>query len=132
MSIITHDELKALQSQRDKTRASLELARAEQRDANKKVNDLHSKLTSLERRIKDLTYKAAEVGEIVVTEHAFLRYFERVLGMDLEEIRKKIVTPEIELQIKTLKSGVFPGEGYRLRVKDGAVVTLLTNIGEGV
>jgi predicted nucleic acid-binding Zn-ribbon protein len=119
-------ELKSLQTQKDKAKAELEAAKEEQRDSGRRVNDLTDKLRSIEDRIKKLSEKAAENGEVIVSEHAFLRYFERVLGYDLEDIRKKILNPTAEAAIKQFKSGVFPGQGFKLRVRNNKVVTLLT------
>ncbi len=121
-NIARTQELKSLQSQRDKIRGELEQAKTEQKDWSKKVNDLIDKLNFLDKKIATFAQK-----DVVVSEHAYLRYFTRVLGFDLEEIKMKILTPTAETAIREFLSGVFPnGDGVRLKVKDGVVVTILT------
>ena len=62
-----------------------------------------------------------------VSEHAIVRYFERVLGFDIETIQDEILTPEILTMMETLgKNGTYPlGEEFRIKVKDNTVVTIL-------
>lgn len=72
----------------------------------------------------------------IVTEHALLRFFERVLGYDLEEVKKLILTPEVKELVVEYGSGCYPtqvGEmnftlnptnTFSVRVVDNSVVTL--------
>lgn len=121
----TH-ELKALHTQKEKARAELEVLKTEQREHNRKVNELQEKIKGFDAKIKQLSEKAVKKGEIVVSEHAYLRYFTRVLGFDLEQIKKEIVSPASEAAILNFRNGTFPGSGFKIKVKDNTVVTLLT------
>lgn len=61
-----------------------------------------------------------------VTDHAVLRYLERVHGVDVESVRRAILTPENKALIKRLKNGKFPlGHGLIAVVKDEVVVTIV-------
>lgn len=120
-------ELKALQTQREKALAELNAAKDEQKDTSKKVNDLLIKVKTLEGRIRGISEKAEANGDIVISEHAYLRYFTRVLGFDLEEVKKEMISPLAEAAIKQFKSGLFPGNGFKLKVKDNKVITLITD-----
>lgn len=66
--------------------------------------------------------------EIRVTDHAILRYLERVKGVDLEKVRKELMPYDVEKQIKMIGfSGIYPvDKSHKLRVKDRTVVTVLT------
>lgn len=125
MSVQTHAELKGLQTQRDKLAGELKAAIQESENAKRLVGDLRQRLQAVESKIKALNEECQNKGEIVVTEHAYLRYFERVLGFDLDQVKKEIVTPELEGLIKNFKTGVFPGKGFSLRVKNGTITTLV-------
>ncbi len=61
-----------------------------------------------------------------ITDHAVLRYLERVRGMDIEAIRAEILTDErrkaIELGASAIK---VPEHNFALKVRGGAVVTCL-------
>jgi hypothetical protein len=73
--------------------------------------------------------ESLQLAEPVVTDHALVRYFERVLGFDIAEIKAKILTPEVVQWIDTIPTGKFPVRGteMRLRVVGRVVVTLWTS-----
>ena len=49
------------------------------------------------------------------------------MKFDIEEIKKKILPDEQENQIKILGSGTFATETHRLKVRNGVVITILTD-----
>lgn len=62
---------------------------------------------------------------LIVTEHALLKYIERFMDIDLEKIKKQIADKQIEDQAKTLGNGKYPTkDGLTLVVKNMTVVTL--------
>lgn len=64
--------------------------------------------------------------EPTVTEHAIIRYLERVMGLDLDNIRNEILSPEVATQIKALGGGKYPiGDGHKAVVKGMAVVSIV-------
>ena len=66
--------------------------------------------------------------EPVVSEHAILRYLERVEGVDIEAIKQKILSPKVREYIDTLVSGNFPLEENNkimIRVKNRVVVSVV-------
>jgi hypothetical protein len=68
-------------------------------------------------------------NEIVVSEHAVLRYLERVQGIGLDEIRKKILTSSVVDLIDKLEAGngQYPVKegGFSIRLKDNVIVTII-------
>jgi len=78
--------------------------------------------------IDELTEKIKRIecnGQIHVSEHAIIRYFERVKGFDMEQIEKEILSaPIIDLIEKLGGSGSYPGEGYSVVMKDFTVITI--------
>lgn len=79
------------------------------------------------RLIRDDKKRLKKREEVIVSEHALLRYCERVLGIDLEEIKHKLLPESTIDQIKTLKSGIFPSKDLKLVVKNKIVVTITTH-----
>lgn len=122
----TQVELKGLQTRRETLRVQLNQAIEDEKEAGRIVRDIRGRLASVEEQIRRLSEESAGV---VVTEHALLRYVERVLGVDLEEIKKKILPPATEAAVKRFKGGTFPVEGtdFKVRAKNGAIVTILTD-----
>lgn len=79
------------------------------------------KVVDIGKRIESLT-----VREVVVSEHAMLRYCERVYGFNLDEIKAAILTPSVAASIKTFGDGKFPsGTGFTVVVKNRVVVSLM-------
>lgn len=85
----------------------------------RKYNGLKQERISLINKIDDM-----KKGELKVTEHAMLRYFERVLGFNLEEIEEKIVSGISETQ-KELGNGTYPSGLFKVVVKENTVVTII-------
>lgn len=121
----TEVELKALQSRRDKLRGELNQAVLEQKDLSAKIRDTEGRLKSVEDQIRKFSQKQESV---VISEHAILRYLERVAGIDRESVRAAILPPKTEEAIKKFVSGTFPvdGQKFSVKVKNGTVVTVIT------
>ncbi len=127
-NVSTSTTLKRLQSQKAEAEAEVALASEEQRRATQKYQSARSRVQSIERQIRELTEQTAVP---VVSEHAQLRFFERVLGYNLDEIKRHMLSDKALAAIRVIRSGVVPGtyEGrqFRLRVKDRVVTTLITD-----
>lgn len=63
---------------------------------------------------------------IDVTEHAFLRFFERVLGYNLDEVSKWIVPDSLMDRINQYGDGVYSTDKYKIVVKNGKILTILS------
>jgi hypothetical protein len=87
----------------------------------KEIEDIEKKIISIEKQIQDYNNQG-----IVVTEHAVLRYIERVLGIDTIEIRKKILDEKSKEDILTLGNCLYPRDGYKIRVQNKRVLTVIT------
>jgi hypothetical protein len=60
-----------------------------------------------------------------VSEHAIVRYFERVLGSDIGLIEKKILTDEVVALVEKLGgTGTFNCDGFSVVIKNYTVVTI--------
>lgn len=63
-----------------------------------------------------------------VSEHAFVRYFERVVGFDLQEISDYILSPNNLSLIAQLGDGTYPlNETHKFVIKQNTVTTILPN-----
>lgn len=116
----TSNELKSLQVRQNMLnnevvelrRKSMALAqeiavkRAEMEEINTRMSDMHKK-------------------DIVVTEHAILRYVERVMGIDTEAIKARILSPENRRAIGFAGSCKIKSDGLTFVVKNRAVVSVI-------
>lgn len=67
--------------------------------------------------------------DIDVSDHAVVRYLERVQGWDIEALKATIVPPEIRALAEKMGNGAYPVAGgkYKVRVQGGVVVTVITD-----
>lgn len=66
--------------------------------------------------------------KLPLTDHALVRYMERILNINPEDVHKKIVTPQLVQYHTTLGDGTFPigVSNIRAVIKNGIIVTILT------
>ena len=119
-----HTELKHLLRRKEGIEQSVKLLKEQQQDISDR---LHKDKIILNKINQDIDRIKGHGGKLVVSEHAILRYFERVLKFDIEEIKKKILPEEQENQIKVLGSGTFVTDTHRLKVRNGVVITILSD-----
>lgn len=83
-------------------------------------------LTAAKERLRQLHEALLGEGrELEISEHAVLRYAERVLGLDQDEVRAKIVACVAPF-VRALGDGKYPvGNGCVAVVHNGAVVSVV-------
>jgi len=114
--------LKQLQSQDKKIEAEEEALKAE---VAAKQRELSLKRAERER-LKEKMVGLDGNGKIKVSEHALVRYFERVKGYNLAEIEKEIVSEEILRMVETLGgTGKYPNKDYSVVMKNFTVTTII-------
>ena len=98
---------------------------------------LESSISELERSLADLKAEFGAVRQTLaarlrpspeprISEHALLRFIERVYGVDVDAVRASIMTPGI---VSALKSGVtgITVQGVKMVCKEGVIVTVVTD-----
>lgn len=78
-------------------------------------------------KMKEELKELEDCPELKVSEHAILRYFERVKGYDIKAIENEILSSEIMNMTKTLgDTGKFPHkEGFTVVMAKGTVTTII-------
>lgn len=64
--------------------------------------------------------------EIRISDHALLRYLERVRGIDLEELRQEVIGQLNEDAYETLGEAVIPAKNHPVKfvVKNRTIITI--------
>lgn len=116
-------ELKGLQSQLSSKRGDLAAAKASMTTAQRLVSTLERDINGLEARIAELG-KSQSSDSIIVTEHAILRYLERVYEIDIEAVKSEIVA-DSHSAIAFMGSGELKRPaGFTLVIKNNSIVTI--------
>ena len=77
------------------------------------------KVRSLKSRMEKIKEK-----EIIVSEHAVLRFMERAMALDITQIENKILSNNCNA-MRAMGNGKYPiGEGLKAVVRNGIVVTV--------
>ena len=98
------------------------------------ISQLSKQQTIKEKEISDLKTKIADShvtglieGQYQITDHALVRYFERVQGVDIGKIKREIFTDDVVELIQTFGSGKIIKDGFLIVVKDKVIITIAPN-----
>lgn len=120
MSVKDSQKLKGFQSRKAKLEVEIDELKEQQRGIQSKLSKAQNQLNGILGDIEALKDK-----DIVISEHAILRYIERAMGLDLEQIKASILTDANKAAIKRLGNCKFPiGEGLKAVVKDNCIVSI--------
>lgn len=86
--------------------------------------DIHHKKQALRASNKRIEQIKGEC-DIIITNHALLRYSERVLNIDFEEVRKAILSDEVLRLYKELGNGKYPNGTYHVVIENNFVKTVI-------
>lgn len=123
MSIVLAQELKGLQSRLEKAKGDQGTIRQAVSIAQKQLAAANKEVIQLEQQIRNLQEQASNP---IVTEHAMLRWLERIEGRSLEDLCETILDPATVSQIKFAGGNcvIQKANGPRLIVKNNAIVTV--------
>lgn len=103
-----------------RVKAERETLLAQRKELDRKFSLNSKTIRELEAKIESM-----KVRDLTVSEHAFLRFFERVLGYDLRQIEVQMVSPSIKELYAKLGDGEYPGNGFKVRIRNGTVITVI-------
>jgi len=88
-----------------------------------KAADITTEIVEVKKQIEEENRYAQK---LIVTEHALLRYLQRVLDLDMNAVVDSIANKELfELVKENGGSGTFHDKGYELRISDYKIVTII-------
>lgn len=122
MAIKEKEELKKLQSLLTKQKSEVEMIEREKELVEERLDIATKRLNEMKKELNELKKNK----KMIVSEHAILRYLERILGLDLKVIENEILTDDVVKQYKVLGNGKYPmGNGYKAVIKDNVVLTIV-------
>ena len=116
-------KMKHLQTMISKSRLNCTQLKEESRVLQSKLDKEKNLLKKYEAEMSQLTRLD---DSLIVSEHAIVRYLQRIYKLDLEDIINEIASPQLFTQVKEFGNGVYScEESFRAKVVDGVVVTIL-------
>jgi len=108
-------ELKGLISDADNLQSELKALQDKRKQKLDAISDIRAQI-----------HKLNEKDGLKVSDHAIVRYFERVKGFDMAEIQGEILSEEVLVMVEKLGgNGSFPNKDYSVVMKNNVVVTII-------
>jgi hypothetical protein len=116
-------DIKTLRYKLRQEKIKLQSLNMESQGLNRKRSLKENEVKEIEKEIENLKNG---IVEIPITEHALIRYFERVIDFDLEEIKEKILNDKIKKEYIQNGDGKYYNDEMNCLVviKEDKIVTL--------
>ena len=116
-AIKNSQSLKQLSSRKVKLEVDIGELQIDKKEISNKLAKALARLAALEIEIDNIVNT-----EPMVTEHALIRFLERVMQVDLDLVRNKILTKRLLSQIMALGSGKYEIQGGHFAIVKGKSV----------
>ena len=121
--MIQERKIKGLSSQIKKLTGDSEALKIE---ISNKQKERSNKIKTIKELQKQIDF-FKQNKKPTVSEHAIVRYFERIKGFDISEIEKEILSEEVLKLVETLGGkGTYPNKDFRV-IMNNFTVTTITN-----
>jgi len=79
-----------------------------------------------QNKANDVRVEELKKSELIVTDHALIRYLERKKNFDTAKVRAEILTPQVRATIQQLGSGIMkvPGTKIKLVFDNYSIITI--------
>lgn len=116
-------EIKKLHSQLNILLEKHEVLNIDVKNKQRELVNIFREITKL----KEMIQKIENTKTLKVSEHAIVRYFERIKGFNIEEIEKEIMSESVVSLIKKLdgNNGTYPNGSFSIILKNNTVVTVI-------
>lgn len=119
--IVNQHELKGLQVQLHQAEALVTTSELETKACQKREVEARIQVKNLKARILQIEQSTAEP---IVSEHAMLRYLQRVKGVDLEALTAEIMDETTAKHIKFARNGKLKRASHSLIFRNNTIVTV--------
>lgn len=120
-TLLRPQSLKQLQSRKVRLEVDLNELSKDLKTLNDKHRKTANQLSSVRKEIGQL-----QDTDVIVSEHAILRYLERSKGLDMELVKNEILSESTKLLIYKMGNGKYPiGHGLKACVKNNTIVSIV-------
>jgi len=112
--------VKAMESHRNNIMAERQVLIFKKEGIDQQLQLCNKQLNEVEKHIRLHKKK-----QLTVSDHAIIRYQERIEVIDPALVADKILTPQLRNMVETLGNGVFPVDDFRVVVQDNTVITVI-------
>lgn len=117
---------KKLKSQLSEIKSELSALNSELNIKQKEIWNKKESISKLESKIKSLEDNSKK--DLTISEHAILRYLERVIGLDLKKIENEIITNDMKGMSKKFSGNLtYSKDNINYIIKDNVILTIHKN-----
>jgi chromosome segregation ATPase len=94
---------------------------------NLQLQNIHLDITTKQQQIQKYQEELKKLktsNDIIISEHAILRYIERVMKIDMVKLHSEIISKDFQNTLKNLGNGTYPYKNHLIKVVDNVVVTV--------
>ncbi len=123
MGVKQRTEHKRLTVLLEKLEGEMEALKMQKISISQEIQAKNTQVIKVKNELKKLNKKS---DNLIVSEHAILRYLERVKKIDLELLCGEILTKEVIENHQQLGDGKYPiNNEYKVIIKDNVVLTVI-------
>lgn len=123
MGMKQRTEHKRLMVLLEKLEGEMEVLKIQKNSIGQEIQSKNSQIMKVKSELKKLNKKE---DNLIISEHAILRYLERVKKVDLELLCDEILTKEVIEAYKQLGNGKYPiSKQYKVVIKDNVILTVI-------
>ena len=115
-------KIKNLQVMITKIKLEIEDLKTQQRSIGESMNKKLSMMQKYEEELQSIKERAKD---LILSEHAILRYLERVYKLDTNKLYEEIVTQELKHNYARLGNGSYSVQDCMVKIVDNVIVTVL-------
>ncbi|GEM_PF-3178609 len=91
-------------------------------DKQKEYNEKRKILDKVKKRLNSMNPE----GRPKISDHAIVRYMERIKGVNISEVENEILTPNVLALIEKLgPNGTYPNENFSVILQNNVAVTVV-------
>lgn len=122
MSMYSKEKLKQLNSLKRKCEAEVNVLKIDSDNIKNEIKQKEKYLAGINKQIKEINSKS----DLIISEHAIIRYLERVLDIDINKLESELIPDKVRKQIAILGNGTYSiGDSHKIVVKDNTIITVI-------
>ncbi len=123
MSVKSMTELKKLSTLQSKLQGEMEVLKNQKTLLTKEIANKNQQINNIKHEIAKLKKQSQD---LIISEHAILRYMERVLKLDIAAFANSILTDEVRNEHKLIGNGTYSvnNSEYKLIIRNNVVVSV--------
>lgn len=121
---MSNELFKKLEDERNKLQEEIEFYQKTRDEAETCIKDRSNKINTINQRLNLLDSKKTK-NDPEISLHALIRYIERIHRINIEEIKKNLLSQKIKEYVNDFKNGRITENGITFIFKNRKIITII-------